>query len=46
MVVGEDQGLRRQLRQISRDRPRWGIAAHQLLLDEGWEINRKRTQWL
>jgi putative transposase len=46
-VVGEDQALRRQLRRISRDRPRWGYRrAHQLLLDEGWEINRKRTQRL
>jgi putative transposase len=46
-VVGEDQALRGQLRKISRDRPRWGYRrAHQLLLDEGWEINRKRTQRL
>ena len=29
------------------DRPRWGYRrAHQLLLEEGWEINRKRTQRL
>ena len=28
-------------------RPRWGYRrAHQLLLDEGWELNRKRTQRL
>ena len=46
-MVGEDQALRRQLRTISRDRPRWGYRrAHQLLLEEGWEINRKRTQRL
>jgi putative transposase len=46
-LVGEDQALRRQLREISRDRPRWGYRrAHHLLLDEGWEINRKRTQRL
>ena len=46
-VGGEDQALRRQLREISRDRPRWGYRrAHQRLLDEGWEINRKRTQRL
>ena len=30
---------------ISRKRPRWGYRrAHQLLLDDGWMINRKRTQ--
>jgi putative transposase len=47
VAVGEDQALRSELRQISRDRPRWGYRrAHQLLLDEGWEINRKRTQRL
>jgi putative transposase len=46
-VVSDDQALRRQLCQISRDRPRWGYRrAHQLLLDEGWELNRKRTQRL
>jgi len=47
-VVGsEDQALRSELRRISRRRPRWGYRrAHQLLLDEGWQINRKRTQRL
>jgi putative transposase len=45
LVASDDQGLRAQLRQISRQRPRWGYRrAHQLLLDEGWELNRKRTQ--
>ena len=39
--------LRAELREISRRRPRWGYRrAHQLLLDEGWELNRKRTQRL
>ena len=39
--------LRAELRRISRRRPRWGYRrAHQLLLDEGWELNRKRTQRL
>jgi putative transposase len=47
VVAGEDQALRGQLRQISRDRPRWGYRrAHQLLLEQGWELNRKRTQRL
>ncbi len=47
VVAGEDQALRSELRGISRRRPRWGYRrAHQLLLDEGWEINRKRTQRL
>ena len=39
--------LRAELRRISRRRPRWGYRrAHQLLLDEGWQLNRKRTQRL
>ena len=49
VVVGDDAALRSELRRISRRRPRWGYRrAHQLLLDEGWQINRKRTQrlWL
>jgi putative transposase len=47
IVAGDDAGLRAQLRRISRDRPRWGYRrAHQLLLAEGWELNRKRTQRL
>jgi putative transposase len=36
-----------ELRRISRRRPWWGYRrAHQLLLDEGWELDRKRTQRL
>jgi putative transposase len=47
VVAGDDGGLRAELRRISRRRPRWGYRrAHQLLLEEGWEINRKRTQRL
>jgi putative transposase len=47
VVAGDDGGLRAALRQISRARPRWGYRrAHQLLLDEGWVLNRKRTQRL
>ena len=47
VVAGDDQALRAELRRISRRRPRWGYRrAHQLLLDQGWELNRKRTQRL
>jgi len=46
-LAGDDQALRSELRRISRERPRWGYRrAHQLLLDDGWELNRKRTQRL
>jgi putative transposase len=46
-VANDDQALRAELRRISRRRPRWGYRrAHQLLLEEGWELNRKRTQRL
>ncbi len=46
-VAGEDHALRAELRSISRKRPRWGYRrAHQLLLEDGWQINRKRTQRL
>jgi putative transposase len=47
LVAGDDAGLRAALRQISRERPRWGYRrAHQLLLEQGFELNRKRTQRL
>ena len=47
LVASDDAGLRAALRQISRDRPRWGYRrAHQLLLEQGFELNRKRTQRL
>ena len=43
----EDAALRGRLREISRERPRWGYRrAHATLLGEGWELNRKRTQRL
>jgi putative transposase len=46
-VVGDDAALRAQLRAFSRERPRWGYRqAHQRLTEEGWSINRKRTQRL
>ncbi len=47
VVAADDAALRAQLRAFSRERPRWGYRqAHQRLLDEGWSINRKRTQRL
>jgi putative transposase len=46
-VVVDDAVLRTQLREFSRKRPRWGYRqAHQYLLEQGWSINRKRTQRL
>ncbi len=46
-VADDDAVLGAQLRQFSRERPRWGYRqAHQRLLDDGWSINRKRTQRL
>jgi putative transposase len=45
VVADDDAALRAELIRISRERPRWGYRrAHQLLLDDGWAINRKRTQ--
>lgn len=46
-TVGDDGALRARLREIAGERPRWGYRrAHNELLLEGWEINRKRTQRL
>ncbi len=43
----EEDKLRRRLRAIAREHPRWGWkTAHSILLREGWAINRKRTQRL
>jgi putative transposase len=45
--AGDDNALRARLREISRERPRWGYRrAHALLLEEGWALNRKRVQRL
>jgi putative transposase len=45
VVAGDEAGLRARLRAISRERPRWGYRrAHQLLLDDGWQLNIKRTR--
>ena len=41
----EEDKLRRRLRDIAREHPRWGWkTAHSILRREGWAINRKRTQ--
>ncbi len=39
--------MRARLREVSRERPRWGYRrAHARLLEEGWSLNRKRVQRL
>ena len=44
-VAPDDQALRRRLRKISEQRPRWGYRrAHGHLLSEGFSLNRKRVQ--
>ncbi len=46
-VPDEEDKLRRRLRAIAREHPRWGWkTAHSILRREGWTINRKRTQRL
>jgi putative transposase len=43
----EDAALRQRLRELSRERPRWGYRrAHARLTGEGWSLNRKRVQRL
>ncbi len=43
----DDAALRSRLGALSRERPRWGYRrAHARLLEEGWEVNRKRVQRL
>jgi putative transposase len=45
VVACDDAGLRARLRELSRERPRWGYRrAHAELVGEGWQINRKRVQ--
>jgi putative transposase len=40
-----DRALRKQLRQLSRDHPRWGYRrAHAQLRSQGWRVNRKAIQ--
>jgi transposase InsO family protein len=46
-IPDEEDKLRRRLRDIAREHPRWGWkTAHAILRREGWSINRKRTQRL
>ena len=43
----DDDALRGRLREISRERPRWGYRrAHARLVEDGWVLNRKRCQRL
>src|ERR1035441_6735762 len=43
----DDAALRQRLRLLSADRPRWGYRrAHAMLVEEGWEVNRKQVQRL
>jgi putative transposase len=45
VVAEDDAALRARLRELSRERPRWGYRrAHADLLAEGWQLNRKRVQ--
>jgi putative transposase len=45
VLAEDDAALRARLRRLSRKRPRWGYRrAHTELLEEGWQINRKRVQ--
>ncbi|MFN8149598.1 MAG: IS3 family transposase [Solirubrobacterales bacterium] len=46
-VPGDEQELRRELRELSRKRPRWGYRrAHAHLCERGRRVNRKRIQRL
>ena len=46
-VARDDGALRARLRELSRERPRWGYRrAHAMLCEEGWAVNRKRVQRL
>jgi transposase InsO family protein len=46
-VRSDDAVLRGRLRELSRERPRWGYRrAHAVLREEGWQVNRKRVQRL
>ncbi|HKI66924.1 MAG TPA: DDE-type integrase/transposase/recombinase [Solirubrobacterales bacterium] len=46
-VAPDDAALRKRLREISTDKKRWGYRrAHARLIEEGWEVNKKRVQRL
>jgi putative transposase len=45
VLAADDQALRAALRAFAARRPRWGYRrAHHHLLQEGWQVNRKRVQ--
>jgi putative transposase len=45
VVAADDEALRVALRQFACERKRWGYRrAHEHLVAEGWQINRKRVQ--
>ena len=47
IAVVDDEALRGELRAFSAARPRWGYRqAHTHLLEQGWQVNRKRVQRL
>ncbi len=44
---GDEDKLRRRLRRLAREHPRWGYkTAHSVVRREGWTVNRKRIQRL
>lgn len=46
-VAPDDAALRKRLREISELKKRWGYRrAHARLLEEGWDVNKKRVQRL
>jgi putative transposase len=46
-VAPDDAALRKRLREISALKKRWGYRrAHARLIEEGWEVNKKRVQRL
>jgi putative transposase len=46
-VAAADEALRAELRVFAARRPRWGYRrAHDHLIEQGWEVNRKRVQRL
>jgi transposase InsO family protein len=45
VVAGDDEALRAALRAFAAQRKRWGYRrAHEHLIEQGWQINRKRVQ--
>ncbi len=45
VLAADDEALRAALRQFAGERKRWGYRrAHEHLVAEGWQINRKRVQ--